>query len=79
MYQLKVIEFARVKWPCAILDFSLHPAFLNNKFFLAKQIYEKNLKMRRKFLSVTDRPSSNRVKFSILNENNTAEIILVVW
>lgn len=65
-----------LKWPCAILDFSLHPAFLNNKFFLAKQIYEKKFENEAQIPQcywIDHHPTGS--SFPFLNENNTAEII----
>lgn len=65
-----------IKWPCAILDFSLHPSFLNNKFFSAKQTLEKKLNNEKQIPDcywIDHHPTGS--SFSFLNERNTFEII----
>lgn len=65
-----------IKWPCAILDFSLHPALLNNKFFLAKQTIEKKIENNSQIPEcywIDHHPTGS--SFAFLNENNTSEFI----
>ena len=65
-----------IKWPCAILDFTLHPSLLSNRFFAAKSALEKTLGQNKKIPDcywIDHHPTGS--SFPFLNENNTSEII----
>lgn len=65
-----------IKWPCAILDFTLHPSFLSSRFFQEKFFLEKQ---NNRNIIIPDcywidhHPTGS--SFPFLTEKNTTEII----
>ena len=65
-----------ITWPCAILDFTLHPSLLSEKFFNQKFQLEKqkaNPKSIPDCFWLDHHPTGS--SFPFLNENNTQEIM----
>ena len=65
-----------IKWPCAILDFTLHPSFLSNRFFASKPFLEKQMGETKQVPNcywIDHHPTGS--SFPFLTEKNSAEII----
>ena len=65
-----------IKWPSAILDFTLHPSFLSNRFFANKAFLEKQLGQTKQIPScywIDHHPTGS--SFPFLSEENTTEIL----
>ncbi len=65
-----------VLWPCAILDFTLHPSLLSEKFFNPKFNLEKNSTNPKAIPDcywIDHHPTGSN--FPFLNENNTKDIL----
>ncbi|RDB35364.1 hypothetical protein [Spirobacillus cienkowskii] len=65
-----------ILWPCAILDFTIHPSFLSNRFFLNKTIQDKQLddgNILPHCYWIDHHPTGSSYPF--LSEANTAELI----
>ncbi|WP_186645436.1 hypothetical protein [Fluviispira vulneris] len=65
-----------IKWPCSILDFTLHPSLLSERFFTQKFVLEKSGESKKSIPDcywVDHHPTGS--SFPFLTEQNTADIL----